>query len=342
METTFYVTKPIIVSGKSYPYENADLSKTLVGLLRDLAKENLGWKYEYDIAEYKDMRGMDYREDMDNLRRHDDKKTIFFDCNGMYNDMLNDDYRPYWCVRNKVKHALKISYSGKARCLDCGKIRILNSEADDDDYAEDSGFDKFVCDECYSSKKCAFCGTYVQTNRGYSDVYCQESGCCDYIEKVRVCPTCARRYIRCGSCLEWTPNWGLLAYDPDGILNEQIEDNEDITLLRRAFELASFDSSYSYADYQEIVDGIENFYLRVKNSNVKFVILCRSCFKKVKYPTETNYYRRGWRDWRIQYLNPKIADEEFFKFLEKYSYSNVEVLTDYKIGEEIPSLESED
>ena len=42
-----YITKDIIMSGKSYPYNNDDYSKKIITEVRDLALKNLGWTYSF-------------------------------------------------------------------------------------------------------------------------------------------------------------------------------------------------------------------------------------------------------------------------------------------------------
>jgi hypothetical protein len=53
----FYITKDIIVSGKSYPYVNEEITTELLETLRNLAKENLQWEYQFGPELYKDMKG---------------------------------------------------------------------------------------------------------------------------------------------------------------------------------------------------------------------------------------------------------------------------------------------
>ena len=80
--------------------------------LRNLAKENLNWTYEFGPELYLDMKNIDCKARIDNNREWISlglayKKNILFDTNGMYNDMLNDNRTSYWCIRNKVKKMKK-------------------------------------------------------------------------------------------------------------------------------------------------------------------------------------------------------------------------------------------
>lgn len=209
----FYATKEIIVSGKPYPYAADEITKYAISVLRDLAKENWGREYEYGIEQYQDMKNIHKLEDIENISywiRHNNTKkhNIVFHTQGMYNDMFNDHNTKYWCVRNKVKKNVLISYSGKCPCLKCGNKVIEERDYDDDGYngrydrtgsaicsncieycescEEDSGgkykihlvkgmdgYEHKICTNCIRNnilQKCSFCGKTVLIRNGNRDI----------------------------------------------------------------------------------------------------------------------------------------------------------------------------
>ena len=196
----FYVTKDIIVSGKSYPYAFDQMTKDILTHLRELAKENLNWTYSFGIEEYRDMIHINGSYSMNRARNYINagnawKKNILFDTKGMYNDMLNDSETTYWCVRNKVKHTKIISYSGKANCLCCGGSIISES-----DYtAYNDRFDntgRAVCETCIDDFFRCDCCNSAKINDKLIQLYDKDKdktlrlchNC--VIEEYRICPCC--------------------------------------------------------------------------------------------------------------------------------------------------------
>lgn len=160
----FYVTKPILVSGKAYPYENIGLSGKILAEVRKLVSKNLGWDYENQFDHYNDMKNMySYYDLEDRYHSLPEKGLILFDSKGMYNDFLwNGDYT-YLCCRNSVKKNKLISYSGKTKCVCCPEPIIVYNEdfyTDPDDEEEDRYFhtNSQICGFCESSRVCHYCG----------------------------------------------------------------------------------------------------------------------------------------------------------------------------------------
>lgn len=157
-----YITKDIIVGGKSYPFDNPDLTKEVLKIVNKLAKKNLNWTYQYGIEQYNDMKYIHSEYAMARARgymKNDPRKrNILFETNGMYNDMIADHCRVFWCYRNKVKKTKIITYSGKTCCLSCGEPIIEYDEDRDEtyyDYDEMPGYnDRYLnvgsclCEEC--------------------------------------------------------------------------------------------------------------------------------------------------------------------------------------------------
>ena len=198
----FYVTKDIIVSGKSYPYPNKEITMAALNALRDLAKKNLNWTYEFGPEQYLDMLHVRSLRAMENNQRFiSTKKTtkhnILFHTKGMYNDMLNDQRTKYYCVRNKVDHNKVITYSGKAPCLCCGESVISESDYYSDEYNE--RYENVGEVICYSCNKEHFSCNVCHETRSNSRMYrVNEDGhvrqYCEYCfnEYIRVCPCCGK------------------------------------------------------------------------------------------------------------------------------------------------------
>ena len=117
----YYITKDILVSGKSYPYYNHSLNINILNIIKDMAKEKFNWDYQFGIQEYKDMK-YSYYYTFENARKQncniigitgEKKHNILFETRGMYNDfLLNKDFQGYYCYRNYVKKTKIISLSG--------------------------------------------------------------------------------------------------------------------------------------------------------------------------------------------------------------------------------------
>lgn len=203
----FYVTKDIIVSGKPYPYHNNDITKHFLQVLRDLAKNNLNWNYNFGIEQYLDMKHITGMYSMNRARtwiatNQAWKHNILFDSKGMYNDMLNDQDTRYWCIRNKVNHTKIISYSGKANCLCCGEEIIVKEY---DDVVEEYN-DRYlntgssICEPCKDKFfKCKECG-YVNplekhkvyiNSRGEKEILCEHC----WTHNIKLCPDCGEPMV---------------------------------------------------------------------------------------------------------------------------------------------------
>lgn len=204
----FYVTKDIIVGGKAYPFTNDSFTKVALEKLRELAKENLKWEYTFGPELYLDMVHMGTKYRIDRNREWIRNKTsiknnIIFDTKGMYNDMFNDNDYDYFCVRNKVKRAKMISYSGKAPCLCCGDSVIC--ETDEDDYYDYSdgreaynerfrNVGNLLCEECQDHYSCSVCG-------GAASIWPWEDSEKESLKNFGYCKKCYKEHIiKCPCC----------------------------------------------------------------------------------------------------------------------------------------------
>ena len=210
----FCCTKEIILGGKSYPYSSDDLTKRALEELRNLAEKNWNHTYEFGIERYMDMIHVGNYYRMKNNKRYIEykdtkKKNILFDTKIMYNDLLNDNERVYWCIRNKVKKNTIISYSGKASCLCCNNS-IRQQRYDEDNFPEweedvynarYDNTDSLICKQCLTEKQCYFCSDNLATLKIYNKAKHEIVNiCCDcWKQRVRICPDCGK--IFCFS--EW-------------------------------------------------------------------------------------------------------------------------------------------
>lgn len=195
----FYVTKEIIVSGKAYPYKNKELTLFALEKLREMAKENAGWTYSFGPERYRDMIHVTSFNRMERNKNwlnmgNSTKHNIIFDSKGMYNDMLNANTYPYYCVRNKVNKMKIISYSGKAKCL-CCKSDILEFDECAEYYNERyNGVKALLCVDCLSERECSYCGeNHYWNTREFEDKNGISTGliCGDcWKNLVKECPIC--------------------------------------------------------------------------------------------------------------------------------------------------------
>ena len=232
-----YFTKDIIVSGKAYPYANDDISKTLISTIRELARKNLHWTYSFGPELYQDMKYINTSYSMNRARdyisyKNMKKHNILFDTRGMYNDMLNDHYTRYWCVRNKVNHNKIISYSGKAPCLCCGEPVISYCPDYEEDYNERySNCGSVICNDCLDKVKCDLC-EQNEANIKHYQIWLENDS------QITVCEHCVKDYFRkcpdCGRTMFVTALYGYynlfrdedVSY-PENFIKLQSNINED-------------------------------------------------------------------------------------------------------------------
>ena len=180
-----YITKDIIMSGKSYPYEQDYFSKNLIKEVKQMAEDNLHWHYHFGPELYHDMDHINNIYTMDSIRNKiyysNNRHNIIWDTNGMYNDMFNSHSTKYWCYRNKVTSTKIISVSGKAPCLCCGESVL--EDGDYEDYNERySRIGNTICSFCETKYfTCNYCGFTSQRKTFYpvtiddtTKYYCQD------------------------------------------------------------------------------------------------------------------------------------------------------------------------
>jgi len=177
------VNKNLIVAGKAYPYEHADLSQKVVEILRQLAKDNLHWKYKYGVQEYKDLDSV-WNKHMLEDRKWDKTKqnrNILIDSKFMYNDMMKDENdTSFWCVRNKTNKQKVLSMAGKTYCLDCGK---------ETPYHGSEGEEILICNDCFDTHTCTGCSKYIHETDPVL-LHKGEAYCLECYSNFKICPNC--------------------------------------------------------------------------------------------------------------------------------------------------------
>ena len=179
----FYIHKNILLSGKSYPYHNEQITKLALRFLKDLVKENLKWDYQFGIQEYRDTEHIDnnfYMRDWYEVN-HDHKPhhCIFVYTNGMYNDIIESKDPAYYCYRNYVPNSIKLCLSGPATCICCGKV--IREGREICDYDELGRM--LICDDCIRNRVCRRCNqvNYYSKYHTIFGTFCSDDCCKDMI-----------------------------------------------------------------------------------------------------------------------------------------------------------------
>ena len=196
-------TKDIIVANKAYPYCSKETNIAIIDKIKELAKENMGYTYEFGPELYKDMDHIMtdcYLDDVSNSIANKSKglrKNIYFKSVGMYNDMLhNTDNYEYWCYRNKVKTKKLISYSGKSECMCCGKTDILKYMGCDEGFNNYRNVGSTLCEKCEDLATCPNCCRFAGkdivkiTYDGKKQTFCKACG-----SSIISCPICNKSYV---------------------------------------------------------------------------------------------------------------------------------------------------
>lgn len=311
-----YVTKPIIATGKAYPFANDTLSKMVLEKVRELAAQNLNWTYASDIEPYQDMEFINETEDF-LTAMEDYENTILFLSKGMYNDMMRDHCTKYWCVRNDVPHSLVIQYSGKARCLECGTVRELNFNAEDEDFEPDDPYTgMFICSECYNKHICDLCGQYNLDSHVLRDeplTIISSYG--NPMTLHNVCQRCADTIIKCHCCNEYCKRPHVIWPNLESI--EKFHETLASEIEDPVFEMRVLEHSF-------LDKGDESFDVLAKN-NVS--IMCDRCHTKYDGTAieakRIHSSRWSWSFVDMPYFSenadPDLKEKTSIKFLKRYS-----------------------
>lgn len=177
----------VIASVKNYPYSNDELTQTALTWIKELAEQNLGWKYWNESPIKYDVEDSYTNPNIEDATPF----TMTFCCGHMYCDFgsssnsyiyfkhdLDGADMPKNAWNNKV--GLTFNYSGASQCMSCGE---LVDEFDDSS--------NLVCDRCEHICRCAECG-----ERLYGDEYYS-------VEGATLCESCYNDLsVRCSWCDE--------------------------------------------------------------------------------------------------------------------------------------------
>lgn len=155
----FIVNEELITEIKGYPYQDSNLTNTVLMWLKELTSANLGWTYDNEEANVADE------------VKHENKiyHINFEPSRYMYNDFGSlDVHRARINYKNLDKLSrlsynkkysnVDIPYGGIATCMCCGKDIDTN---DDNEITN-----LLVCFECEGGSICPICGNVMSPNSG--------------------------------------------------------------------------------------------------------------------------------------------------------------------------------
>ena len=182
----FVVNKDMIISVKDYPYHNSELTNQVVSWIRELAQQNLSWKYN-DLMEY---HFGTTKIHVDHLPENLNDFQIEISHGAMYNDFGCLDF--HWlCVNPEIDadkirtHSYRstsswyvLEYSGRSECMVCGD---LGADCEDESC--------LACYDCQNRERCDCCGELIHGEVTYID----GMNLCEYCYENRV-----HECIQCG------------------------------------------------------------------------------------------------------------------------------------------------
>lgn len=153
------LTKDICMVGKAYPFQNEEISKDILKILRPIIAANIGWEYKYGPERYMDMKHINYQWHIEYnqywiSKKATKKKNIIINTKGMYNDMLApNSHKIAWCLRNPVSRNKVVSISGPCKCAECGSEDVVKQNPEweigyDEEESHYLGQSALLCFEC--------------------------------------------------------------------------------------------------------------------------------------------------------------------------------------------------
>ena len=154
----FLVQDGLISEIKGYPYQDKNLTNTVLMWIKELASEHLGWEYDSDEVNTKNVFSMENFEG---------GKFSFDTTQHMYNDMnaleihrarVNRKVLPKYSTNSYVDSSepqyniinmYHIEYGGKMTCMCCGNSYGLFKECN------------VFCSDCEQGEYCARCGHWI-------------------------------------------------------------------------------------------------------------------------------------------------------------------------------------
>lgn len=275
-----YITKDILMAGKSYPYKDESLSKIILDYAKNLAKENLHFNYQFGPELYRDMSNIGSVVDFYELsydNQFSKKKKIILNTDGMYNDLYNNIQYPFWCYRNPVRHNKIISLSGKSVCLKCGNSITSNHLDDADDYNERyENANNLVCEDCFEEYRCHFC-----TGNPMKDYYDISVAKSYETSTIHICKECYNKFVKiCPCCGE---PFVLGYYSSDMLPYDQViwyyNHNDELSIKKHIEDICPsnfttcFEGSYD-SFYKYVTEHLKRDFYKEK------LFMCNKCYKQ--------------------------------------------------------------
>lgn len=161
----FIVNEDCIVAIKGYPYWNKGLEKAALKWIKELATENLGWKYQDTLfTYYNSSESIEYFDQANNIWIDTDYK-IKFETDAMYNDLYSE-HRLFLSTNYPAEQEETFYYSGEAPCMICGGINDIYYENESD----------LICEKCVPHLWCNECGSRLSSDEAITvdgEIYCQ-------------------------------------------------------------------------------------------------------------------------------------------------------------------------
>lgn len=258
----FIVNKDCILGIKGYPYNSDTLEEVAIDWIRELAKENLNWKYE------------------DPIEFNENKYKIDFCTNIMYNDVYST--HPLLLRSKELEEDFSLNYSGNKLCMYSGKLYDI------DNSNEESG--SFIVCETYSPYViCNECGTKVLYNE--TETIDGEYCVCQYCYN-----NAAKDLINNSPLLSFSENEkyhqyiirykDMLSYDFTVFVNDEDVENllfvKDINNIKQIIiEACWWIDKYLFVDFNDLTDKAKKLF--VKQLVAKYV----RDFIPIKKPEDT-------------------------------------------------------
>lgn len=167
----FVVDEKILLGIKSYPFYNDTITTSVLNWIKELAEQNLNWKYNSDLMTYQHKVGFELDDKIYHLKLLNYSMYSDLGCTKTHWMYINKDkFLSYDCNENDL--TVLLEYSGPSQCMECGQIT--------------SNFDKesqLVCCDCQEFDWCCECGESC-----YGEAY--------WIDDQRYCETCYNNYVR--------------------------------------------------------------------------------------------------------------------------------------------------
>lgn len=274
------VDKDIIVTGKSYPFHNDELSKFILNYITKMAHDKFNWNYQYKNQQYRDLSRYEGQGE-GSLRRPSGREgyggnRIVLYTNGFYNDWFQDLDEKYWCNRNYVSKTKGICVSGPAPCLLCGEkidkqkpstmVAMDFSTAANAKLCDDC-YDRYMCGECYKVSE-KLINILVLQYREKTIGFCPEveTGIFTY-DDTNACVKCATEYLhrkeyqgRMVIIYENDEKIGKIFLDRDEAIDYTINNQENISRII-LFYRAGYSAEKNYELYQKEGKNCLNQYL---------------------------------------------------------------------------------